>query len=99
MFGVLIKFIYSPAVLEKLLTKHLVSSKEVEQCFINRDGGLLEDKRENHATTPLTRWFIAETNQCRLLKICFIPIGTKLHIKTAYEPNAEEIRIYKQHAY
>jgi hypothetical protein len=67
-------------------------------CFENKYGGLLEDTREKHATTPLTRWFISETNQRRRLKICFIPYPTELHIKSAYEPNAEEIRIYNKYA-
>ena len=68
-------------------------------CFENRYGGLLEDTREEHATMPLTRWFIAETNESRCLKICFIPYETELHIKSAYEPNPEEIRIYYKYAF
>ena len=68
-------------------------------CFENKYGRLLEDTREEHATTPPTAWFIAETNQCRCLKICFIPYEAELHIKTAYEPNQDEINIYNKHAF
>jgi len=89
----------SELVLEKLKTKHNVSYTEVNQCFINIDGGFLEDDRDDHATRPITEWFIAETNKERKLKICFVQVGTEIDIKTAYEPNAEEIRIYEKYAY
>jgi uncharacterized DUF497 family protein len=88
-----------PNILTKLQERHNVSLHEVRQCFINRDGGFLEDNREEHKTNPPTEWFIAETNQGRLLKVCFVQIGTEIDIKTAYEPNEDEIRIYKLYAF
>lgn len=89
----------SEAVLEKLKDKHNVSYVEIKQCFINIDGGFLEDRRDDHATRPITEWFIAETRKGRKLKICFVQVGTEIDIKTAFEPNAEEIRIYDKYAY
>jgi uncharacterized DUF497 family protein len=83
----------------KLRDRHKVTEREVSQCFINRTGGLLEDTREKHKTNPPTEWFIAETNHGRALKICFVQVGTAIHIKSAYPPNAEEVRIYNAHAY
>ena len=87
------------SVLEKLRDKHNVSLLEVNQCFINRDGGLLEDTREDNKTTPLTEWFIAETHKGRKLKVCFIQIGTEITVKSAFEPNAEEIEMYNAEGY
>jgi uncharacterized DUF497 family protein len=89
----------SPGVLEKLRNKHHVSELEISQCFINRDGMLLEDLREDHKTDPTTEWFIAETHKGRKLKVCFVQVGTEIDIKTAYEPNDQEIRIYNEKAY
>jgi uncharacterized DUF497 family protein len=85
--------------LEKLRLKHQVSLEEVRQCFLNRDGGLLEDQREDHKTNPLTEWFIAETDHGRKLKVCFVQVGVVITLKTAYTPNDEEIRIYNANAY
>lgn len=62
----------SSAVKQKLADKHGVSLEEVQQCFANREGGLLEDTREAHKTDPPTQWFIAETDYGRRLKIVFI---------------------------
>ena len=88
-------------VLEKLTSKHRVTADEVRQCFENRDGGLLEDDREEHRTDPPTQWFIAETNQCRKLKIIFIQRlargVVRADVRSAYEPNAEELRIYEKY--
>ncbi|ROT98690.1 ADP-ribosyl-(dinitrogen reductase) hydrolase [Marinobacter sp. R17] len=88
----------SSAVKQKLAQKHGVSLEEVQQCFANRDGHLLEDTREEHKTDPPTQWFIAETDFGRRLKVAFILKGGNILLKTAYEPNATEERIYKKFA-
>ena len=87
--------IISPAVLAKLQNKTpQVTKREVEQCFENKSGRLLRDTREKHRTDPPTLWFIAKTNQNRALKIVYIQIGADVHLKSAFEPNADEIFIY-----
>lgn len=90
--------IITEAIQKKLLDKHNVSRKEVEDCFVNREGGLLIDDRENHKTNPQTQWFIAPTNGNRFLKVVFVQDGADIYIKTAYEANTEEIRIYDKYA-
>jgi uncharacterized DUF497 family protein len=89
--------VISNEILHKLTDKHGVSKREVEQCFENRDGGLLEDSREDHKTNPPTQWFIAMTNKQRLLKIVFVQDGANTFLKTAFEPNSIEIGIYQKH--
>lgn len=87
------------AVIEKLTIKHGVTYVEIEECFYNRTKGLLEDTREQHQTQPPTMWFIAATDHGRLLKVVFVEIANAAYeIKTAYEPNAEEVRIYEKYA-
>lgn len=88
--------IISSGVLEKLITRHNVEQREVEQCFENLIGLFLEDDREDHRTDPPTLWFIAPTNKDRLLKVVFIFIDGNVHIKSAFEPNAEEISIFER---
>lgn len=90
----------SPRVLAKLRDKHNVSRKDVWECFENRQGRDLFDTRAEHQTDPKTRWFLACTNHNRLLKVVFIPdvAGKAVDIKSAYEPNDEEIRIYRKYA-
>ncbi|MBA0186274.1 ADP-ribosyl-(dinitrogen reductase) hydrolase [Pectobacterium versatile] len=90
--------VISEEVEDKLRNRHQVSSKEVEECLQNITGSLLFDRRDEHKTTPPTRWFIAETNQRRELKVCIMMIGTDIHIKSAFEPNEEEKRIYKKYS-
>ncbi len=89
-------FVFSPAVLQKLLDKHGVTRREVEQCFENLEGRLLLDTREDHKTDPPTKWFVAPTNANRKLKVAFVQNGADIHIKTAYEANEEERRIYEK---
>lgn len=87
--------VISPQIQNKLANKTPpVSRDEVLQCFANRTGQLLADTRAEHLTNPITRWFIAETDYGRKLKIVFIPLGEDIIIKSAYVPNAEELRIY-----
>lgn len=89
----------SKAISEKLINKHDVTREEVEECFMNRTKGLLEDTREQHKTQPPTLWFIAETDQERLLKVVFIELENGTYeIKTAYEPNKDEVKIYEKYA-
>jgi uncharacterized DUF497 family protein len=89
----------SNLVIKKLIEKHSVTREEVEECFYNRIKGLLEDVREEHKTKPATMWFIAETNEGRLLKVVFIELPNETYeIKTAYEPNDKEVKIYEKYA-
>lgn len=87
----------SESVLRKLHDEHGVTRTEVEQCFLNRLGKLLVDNRAFRKTTPPTLWFIACTNKARNLKIVYIQDGETVELKTAYEPNEEESRIYRRY--
>ena len=68
--------------------------REVEHCFQNREGRLLYDDREWTKTHSPTLWVIAPTHQNRLLKIVYIQIGNEVMLKTADEPNVQELAIY-----
>ncbi|RKP56037.1 ADP-ribosyl-(dinitrogen reductase) hydrolase [Pararobbsia silviterrae] len=70
---------------------------EILECFANRVGRFLFDTREDHQSDPCTRWFIAETNFGRKLKVAFIARGRVVTIRTAYDPNDEEVRIYNKY--
>lgn len=63
------------AVAEKLKDKHSVDRREVEHCFVNRLGRLLE----------------------RISKVVYIQVGPTIELKSAFEPNAEELAIYAKH--
>lgn len=82
---------------QKLLASHGVTPREVEQCFENQAGRSLHDNRLQHQTEPPTLWFIAQTNNRRTLKVVYILIGGKVHIKTCYEPNDTEKFIYQKY--
>ena len=85
----------SERVQQKLNDRHGgVTQDEIRECFANRSSVYMIDGREDHLTNPVTRWFIAETNCGRKLKICFMPFPDQIVIKTAYEPNATEIAMY-----
>lgn len=88
--------VVSEAVRTKLQKKHQVTLREVEHCFSNREGRLLYDNRALTKTNPPTLWFIAQTNQNRKLKIVYIQKGLQVILKTAYEPNEEELAIYER---
>lgn len=87
----------SPAILAKLKDRHVVSYAEVEQCFQNRAGFLLTDSRALTKTNPPALWFIAPTHRGRNLKIVYIQRGASVDLKSAYEPNEDEARIYRRH--
>lgn len=88
----------SQEILEKLQGRHGVTRREVEQCFENLEGPLLEDTREEHKSDPPTRWFLARTNQNRLLKVVYIQRDAKIYLRTCYAPNETEISIYARHS-
>ncbi len=91
--------IISPKIEAKLAAKSPpVVRREVEQCFANRTGGLLEDTREQHKTDPATLWFIAKTNSNRELKIVYVLDNGYVYLKSAFDPNDEERRIYLKKA-
>ncbi len=95
----LIRLNIEPDIKQKLKDKHQVKSEEIEECFLNREKGYLEDTRADHVTDPPTRWFIAKTDVGRLLKVVWIMDEVAgITIKTAYEPNEKEIEIYTKHA-
>ena len=90
--------VISPSVALKLGNKiPPVTREEILQCFANRTGIYLIDSREEHASDPPTRWFISGTYYGRKLKVVFIDKDTDIVIRTAYDPNSEELRIYKKY--
>lgn len=78
---------------------HNVTEREIEQCFSNRYGCLLEDTRARHKTKPPTLFFVAPTNKGRLLKIVFMMDGADIIIKSAYEPSSEATDYYNERCY
>lgn len=88
----------SPKIRSKLAHKKPpVSLDEIEQCFADRDRTFLEDSREPHRTIPPTQWFIASTDMGRLLKVVFVKLENgDIAIKTAYDPNADEKKLYAE---
>lgn len=86
-----------PAIRQKLADKSPpVTRTEILEGFANRIGRYLYDDREDNRTEPRTKWFVAETNFGRKLKICFIQKNDDVIIKTAYTANKEENRIYRK---
>jgi hypothetical protein len=88
--------IISPAVREKIETKHQVSEKEVCQCFENLYTPCVEDIRAEHKTDPASLCFIAETDRGRLLKVVFVNRDGNIHLKTAFPPDEADINFYQQ---
>lgn len=74
-----------------------VSEDDIRQCFANKAGKALTDTRANNLTNPLTRWFIAQTDYGQVLKIVYVPMSYGIVIRSAYAPNAEEVRIYRKY--
>jgi uncharacterized DUF497 family protein len=88
----------SDDVRNKLRHKHDVNLEQVQACFDNRERAFLFDTREEHQTEPPTRWFIAEYESGKLLKVCFMHFRDerRIEIKTAYPPNEMEIELYAE---
>ena len=91
----------SEGIEDKLWNKHQVNVDEVYECLSNRqrgDGNFITDTRAKNSTEPPTTWFLARTDEGRLLKVVFILNNQKspaeVYIKTAYEPNLKEKRIW-----
>lgn len=93
------KIILSAIIREKLANKEPpVTEIEIRQCFSNLTHRPLVDTREQHKSTPLTRWFVAETDYGRKLKIMYVPTDEGLYIKSAYNATEDIQRIYAKHA-
>jgi hypothetical protein len=94
--------IISPKVRLKLSqADHNVSQDEILQCFANRNRefGDCFDTRAHHATNPLTRWFVAETDYGRTVKVCYmLHSNGDVEIKTAYPASQHIINIYNKYA-
>jgi hypothetical protein len=86
--------VISPAIEGKLTLKHQITRQDVEQCFVNRTRSYLIDDRLDHQTEPPTEWFIAENDRGVLIKVVFIFDDDLIYLKSAFPPNAIEIRIY-----
>lgn len=92
-------FFLSPRICQKLAGKRSpVTETEIVQCFANQTHEPLCDDREAHATNPPTRWFVAETDYGRKLKVVYVPRGNGIYIKSAYDANSKYIRIYNENA-
>lgn len=91
------KIIITPAVEKKLAGKHGgVREAEIRQAFLNREGPILRDDREEHASDPPTLWFCAPTDRGRMLKIVYIAKDDQILLKTAFEPEAPTLTFYNR---
>jgi hypothetical protein len=86
--------VISAEIKEKLVLKHNLSRKDVEQCFKNRTHSYLQDIRLEHLTEPITEWFISENDSGKLIKIVCIFNNGQIFLKSAFPPNEKEISIY-----
>jgi hypothetical protein len=88
----------SEAIARKLRERHNVSEAEVVQCFRNKVGKFATDIRLEHRTDKPTLWFIAETDNRRRLKVVFVRYSKDEYIiKSAFDPNADEERLYEKY--
>jgi len=90
------RLVITERVLDKLAKKHNVTRAEVAQCFANKVGKLLDDDREEHKTNPPTHWFIAETDAGRELKVIFVIEDSVVFLKSAFDPDETERRMYAE---
>lgn len=88
--------VISNVIKQKLSDKHNIFAHEIEQCFANYHGIFLLDTREEHKTVPPTKWFIGETDYGKLVKVCFILEAGNVYIRTAYEPNETEVKLFNK---
>jgi hypothetical protein len=74
----------------KLIKKHKVSRKEVNQCFTNcREEHLLETRPKHITVGYDTYWFISTTSDDRILKIVYkVKVGSgsggEIILRTAF---------------
>lgn len=93
------KILLSSSMRDKLASKQPpVTETEVVECFANQTHEPLIDRREEHLTNPPTRWFVAETNYGRRLKVMYVPMEGSVRIKSAYDASQDIIRIYNKYA-
>jgi len=93
-----LKLVISPKVAAKIAAKTPpVTQEEIIQCFANRTTLYLIDDREEHQSDPPTRWFIAQTDFGRVLKIVFILRASEVHIRSAFDPSKEAIAFYESY--
>lgn len=86
--------VISAKVRVKLAQKHRVSEREVREAFADQPDTVLLDTREEHASDPPTVWFIASTYNGRKLKVCYIETEEDVIVRTAYDPNEAELRMF-----
>ena len=91
--------IISDKIREKLSKKvPQVTEEEIHQCFANQDRSFVIDPREEHRTNPFTRWFVAETDYGRKLKIMYVPDSKGIHIKSAYDADQHIIDLFNKYS-
>lgn len=90
--------IYLSSTIREKLSRKLppVTEAEIRQCFANQTLGPLIDIREEHLTNPYTRWFVAETDYGRKLKVMYVPTKDGIYIKSAYDANEAVCRMYEE---
>ena len=86
------------SIVQKINNQHNVIENEVRQCFYNITNGFLIDDREDHRTDPPTLWFVAETDEGRLLKIICIhhKDRNQFILKSAYDANPATLALYQK---
>jgi hypothetical protein len=77
-----------------------VTEKEVRECFSNHCGRYCYEQHPEHVDRKgnPTPWFVAETNQRRLLKIMFVRDGNDVELRSAYPATQRVTDIFHKFA-
>lgn len=77
-----------------------VTEKEVNECFSNHCGRYCYEQHPEHVDRQgrPSPWFVAETNQRRLLKIMFVREADNIELKSAYPATSRVADIFRKFA-
>jgi hypothetical protein len=92
-------FLYQDKVKAKIKELHEVEIEEVREAFLSHiacNERFIEETRKEHLKVHKKLWFIAETDQGRLLKVVLAEEGDSLELVTAYDPDEEDINYYEK---
>ncbi len=82
-------FIWLEAIVDKIISKHQVDPREVEDCFSNIPYKVKRADEEKY-------YFLGQTNGGRYIAVVFVWEGRKVKVITARDMTFSERRYFKQ---
>lgn len=73
-----------------------LTRKDVEECFLNRTGQVVDNRPQHSGTLGPTWWFVAPNHAGKVIKVMYVEDDEHVYLRSAYLATDEVEAMYER---